>query len=155
MNQEPNYEKPGWHLFEDDVNQFEVFLQRMITDTTIDIEEQTWKTMLGVYTRLSCGALYDNISKKFFLLGPEQVNLRDSSEHNLMDPRIIQGVAGTGKTITCAAKIEILFKDGKITPSSKALYLCYSSQMVEQMSQLLKKAGVDMTNIKKSQCRFR
>ena len=98
MSQEPNYEKPGWHLFEDDVNQFEVVLQSMITDTTIDIEEQTWITMLGVHTRLSCGALYDNISKKFFLLGPEQVNLRDSSEHNLMDPRIIQGVAGTGKS---------------------------------------------------------
>merc|ERR1719483_943183 len=48
VSKEPKFEGPGWHLFEDDVNNFKVILHKMITDTTLEIEEKTWIRILRI-----------------------------------------------------------------------------------------------------------
>ena len=145
-SQAPKFEKPGWHVFKEDAENCEDVLRSMMK-TENEIDPNVWKKILTLHTRLSCGVLFDEMSKKFFLLGPEQKDLRDSAEHLLSEPRLIEGRAGTGKSLTIAAKIEQLSLAGKISSKRKALYLCYSPQMVQQMTLLLNNAGVDMTNI--------
>ena len=46
-------------------------------------------------------------------------------------PRMIEGRAGTGKTLTVIAKIEQLYRDGKIDNENKVLVLTFSNHMVD------------------------
>ena len=151
MTSPPQYDSKIQHLFKEDleVGNIEELLKNMVSEN--QIEEETWTKLLIRHTTLSCGVLYDTMAKKFVLLGQDQLNLYDSPEHYIMEPKIIEGLAGTGKTITIAAKLEKLFKEGEISgkhpKDPKAVYICFSSQMVQQMKLLLDKSNVNMKNI--------
>eukprot|EP00092_Neocalanus_flemingeri_P074900 GFUD01092693.1.p1 GENE.GFUD01092693.1~~GFUD01092693.1.p1 ORF type:complete len:100 (-),score=5.55 GFUD01092693.1:27-326(-) len=65
-----------------------------------------------------------------------------------MEPKLIQGLAGTGKTVTIAAKIEFLFMTDKLSSSRKCMYLCHSPALIKEMENSLKRSSVDMTYIR-------
>jgi len=143
MTDPPQFDPRVKHIFKEDleVTNVKSLLQNMAEEN--EIEEETWLKMLMRETRHACGALYDEISERFYLLGPDQQDLRESAEHKIMEPRIIEGKAGTGKTLTIAAKIERLLKEGKITSSRKAVYICYSDQGIEQMRFMLRNISLE------------
>ena len=143
MTDPPNFDPRVRHLFKEDIEieSVKILLKNLAEEN--EIEEKAWMKILARQTRYACGALFDEISKLFFLLGPNQLDLRDSEEHKIMEPRIIEGKAGTGKTLTIAAKIERLFHEGKITALRKAVYICYSDQSVEQIKFLLRHISLE------------
>ena len=146
-SQAPQYEPPGWHLFKEklELSQFEEVLKNMTSNN--EIEAEAWTKMLMLHTRLSCGVLYDEAEQTFFILGPDQKDLEASAEHYIMEPKLIEGLAGTGKTFTIAAKIVSLVQEGKICSARKCVYICYSPQMVDHITLLLTKRNVDTSNI--------
>ena len=55
-SQAPKFEKPGWHVFKEDVGNFEEVLKNMMK-TENEIDPNVWKKILTLHTRLSCGVL--------------------------------------------------------------------------------------------------
>ena len=144
--QPAQYEPQGWHIFKEDTDpsSFEVLLRSLVQpkhEMTLD----PWIKLLMLHTQFSCGSLYDEYEKEFYLLGPDQNSILRLPDHDLRQPIMVEGIAGTGKTLTIAAKIEALFQQGKLTASSRAIYVAFSNHMLQHMQLLLTKAKVDLS----------
>ena len=79
--------------------------QRRLCQKTVKRKDKTlntdvWLQLLKTQTTASCGALYNEMDKEFFILGPDQVDLVNSGFHEMMRPKTVEGAAGTGKTIS-------------------------------------------------------
>ena len=144
--QPAQYEPQGWHIFKEDTDplSFEVLLRSLVQpmhEMTLD----PWIKLLMLHTQLSCGSLYDEYEKEFYLLGQDQNSILRLPDHDLRQPIMVEGIAGTGKTLTIAAKIEALHQQRKLTTSSRAIYVAFSDHMLEHMHLLLTKAKVDLS----------
>jgi len=146
-SQAPQYDATIKHWFKDDIDELETILRGIVLDPNHAMEKKAWLQIMKIHTTLACGALYDETNKTFFLLGPNQVHLIKSTEHDLLRPKLIMGTAGTGKTITIAAKIEQLYKEGHISSNRRALFICYSIHLKDYMSMLLKNVGIRSENV--------
>ena len=81
MSEEPNFEEPGWHLFkekfgEENQSKFNKWLKHCLTAEKA-MDKSCWSKILRIHTQHACGALYNEISKRFLILGADQVALRD------------------------------------------------------------------------------
>ena len=115
QTQEPQYEEEGWHWFKEDLdNWYNIWEDldvdyswnlKKILEETVEREDKilntdVWLQLLKTQTTASCGALYNEMDKEFFILGPDQVDLVNSGFHRMMKPKTVEGAAGTGKTIS-------------------------------------------------------
>ena len=140
-----NQRKPRtMYLFADD--NFVSSIKSVIENPANAIKEDVWMKMLCLHTRLSCGVLYNHFSHEFTLLGLDQVNLRDSPEHDMSKPIMVEGGAGTGKTLTAIAKVKQLQKDGKLE-NKKVLFITFSDHMVVHVKKMFIQFSVDLRNI--------
>ena len=51
------------------------------------MDQDCWKKILNIHTQHARGDLYDEITKKFMLLGSDQINLRDMPRHEFNKPK--------------------------------------------------------------------
>eukprot|EP00092_Neocalanus_flemingeri_P032011 GFUD01034792.1.p1 GENE.GFUD01034792.1~~GFUD01034792.1.p1 ORF type:complete len:480 (+),score=151.99 GFUD01034792.1:35-1474(+) len=75
----------------------------------------------------------DEFSKKSTSLSDEQETLIHLPEHDLSKPRIVPGMARTGKTLAVCEKLKQLDRNGLLTEKTKALYICFSDHMLDQV----------------------
>ena len=111
QTQEPQYEEEGWHWFKEDLqnegskyfpsySNLEKILREIVEREDKILNTDVWLQLLKTQTTASCGALYNEMDKEFFILGPDQVDLVNSGFHDMMKPKTVEGAAGTGKTIS-------------------------------------------------------
>eukprot|EP00092_Neocalanus_flemingeri_P012100 GFUD01013045.1.p1 GENE.GFUD01013045.1~~GFUD01013045.1.p1 ORF type:complete len:653 (-),score=154.82 GFUD01013045.1:165-2123(-) len=138
---QPNFEEPGWHLFKENFEtqkKFDRWLKHCFTEGKA-MEKESWSKILKIHTQHACGALYEELTKKFLLLGMDQLALRDSPKHELNKPKFVPGIAGTGKTITVCAKIEKLFENNELNSENKVMYICFSDSLIDFVRDSLKR----------------
>jgi len=139
--QKPQYEPSGWHVFKEafeSQKKFNKWLEHILVAEKA-IDQTTWTKILRIHTLHSRGVLYDEISKKFKILGKDQNNLLHLPKHKLSHPRFISGTAGTGKTLTVCAKIEELVNNNEVDEDNKVLYICFSDGMISWVKNELKR----------------
>ena len=83
------------YLFADDY--FVSSIKSVLYNPANALDEDVWMKMLCLHTRLLCGVLYNQFSHEFSLLGLDQVNLRDSPEHDMSKPIMVDGRGAQGR----------------------------------------------------------
>ena len=144
----PSFRPSGWHIFKENFaeDSFSNWFRQQIQDQSNAIDKESWMEILQIHTILSCGVLYNEMQKHFYLLGQDQITLLKQPPHIMSMPTLVNGVAGTGKTLTICQKLKEL--EPKLGPKNKALYICFSDNLINHVKTELKDRMVDIQFIK-------
>ena len=110
-------------------------MKGIVNDSSMAVDPSTYDTVLDFLARHCVGVLYDETVKSFCILGDDQDKLVNKKEQALTDPTIVYGLAGTGKTISILARIQQV--SGKLNPSCRALYLCFTDNAIAMVKKRL------------------
>ena len=120
-------------------------MKGFISDPAMAVDPSTFDPVLDFVARHCIGVLYDETLKSFCILGDEQSKLVKRKEQPLSKPTIIYGLAGTGKTISVMARIQLI--SGNLDASCKALYVCFEDNAIAMVKKKLEACQVDLTHI--------
>ncbi|KAF0300576.1 hypothetical protein FJT64_026940 [Amphibalanus amphitrite] len=155
------WQAEDFHLFCDTLASSELFnrwfVQRLAC--TPDLPLADWNKLLHRFLLLSCGAsvrelggeldfaMSQDMDRTVALLSVTQHRLLHSGpqplEPGTVHPLVIQGAAGTGKTLIMMKKIEMLHNMGQLGPDSQALFLCYWPGIRMEVVQRLQRLGIE------------
>ena len=142
-----NPEEPGVHLFKDKFigQAFSRWLLEVVCAPELAVDHAVYNEVLNFLVRSCVGVLYDELVKSCCILGEDQAKLVNRKEQPLAQPTVIYGLGGTGKTISILARIQRI--SGKLSPSCRALYLCFEDNVKAMVEMKLKACRVDLTHI--------
>ena len=142
-----NPEPEGFHIFKDSFEngKFSEWMRKVICDPMSSLEAATFDTILDFVARHCVGVLYDEAVKSFCILGDDQARLLKRKEQPLLEPTIIYGLAGTGKTISILSRIQQI--STKLSSSCRALYVAFEENAIAMVKRKLKACQVDPTYI--------
>ena len=144
-----NQATAGNDFFKDDLipGNFEREVQRFVEDKNFWLSEDEWVDLRNIFLLLSIGCLFDEMDKTFILLNKEQLNLLSVTRHPMSRPKFIYGPAGSGKTLSTLAMMEILFKKGEIDKDNQVLYLCSNPSVQQYVRRELTARAISLDNV--------
>jgi hypothetical protein len=144
------------HAFMDtlqDQDSFNTWMLTIMNDAT-PLDRPTWTELLKWFILLSCGVALSKIenlqSKLCIILSQEQlhtVSLEPTGANKLL---VIDGPAGTGKSLLVLLKLDELWKEGFLGQDSQALVLCgrRCGGMEHYIKKFLYEKGVEQVTVK-------
>eukprot|EP00118_Oscarella_pearsei_P008218 m.41518 g.41518 ORF g.41518 m.41518 type:complete len:726 (+) comp33196_c0_seq2:141-2318(+) len=144
------------HAFADvlqDQESFNAWIRRAMEGVN-PLDMPTWTKTLEWFTLLSCGVklveaedLQDSL---YVILSQEQLDAISREPLGPDQPLVIDGPAGSGKSLLILLKLAELWKEGLLTPDSQALVLCgrKCAGMELWVKQFISKKGIQHVTIK-------
>ncbi|XP_037079388.1 uncharacterized protein LOC119100394, partial [Pollicipes pollicipes] len=154
------WQAEDFHLFCDTLASAELFqrwfVQRLAF--TPDLALADWNKLLHRFLLLSCGASVRELGGELDVAMSRDMDrtvaMLSVTQHRLLHtrpqplhvdtvhPLVIQGAAGTGKTLIMIKKIEMLYNTGELSAESRALFLCYWPGIRTEVIQRLQRLGI-------------
>lgn len=144
------------HAFADVLQNQESFnswMQRVMKDVT-PLHRATWTNVLEWFILLSCGVKLEEVeglqNSLYILLSQEQLDTISQEPLGSDQPLVIDGPAGSGKSLLILLKLVELWNKDLLTQDSQALVLCgrKCAGMEQHVKQFLSKKSINNVTIR-------
>lgn len=144
------------HAFTDiiqDQGSFNTWILSVMEDAT-PLDRLTWTKLLQWFILLSCGVALNAIeniqNKLYIILSQEQLDVVSLEPTGPDKTLVIDGPAGTGKSLLVLLKLAELWKTGHLSQDSQALVICgrNCSGMDHYVHQFLSEKNIEWVTVK-------
>ena len=144
------------HAFADilmDQESFNMWMLRVMENVT-PLDKLTWTKLLQWFVLLSCGVVLEEIeglqNSLYVILSQEQLDAISREPMGSDQPLVIDGPAGSGKSLLILLKLAELWKEGLLAQESQAVVLCGRKciGMEQVVRQFLLKKNIEQVTVK-------